>query len=113
MQNGSAWIDLLLYNHASFADPIVDCNITVTLPMHLAVRLSEATVRRIDETHSNPLASWIAMGAPDYTTTAQNSALLAASELITEVRLKFLHHVLRLGAQEHYLQPKLSRCGRT
>ena len=90
VQNGSAWIDLLLYNHASFADPIVDCNITVTLPLHLAVRLTEATVRRIDETHSNPLASWIAMGAPDYTTTAQNAALLAASELVTEVRLKSL-----------------------
>lgn len=87
MQNGSAWVDLLLYNHASFADPIVDCNLTVTLPSHLASRLSEATVRRIDETHSNPLASWIAMGTPDYTTAAQNAALLTASELITEVRV--------------------------
>ena len=89
MQNGSAWIDLLLYNHASFADPIVDCNITVTLPLQFAVQLRGATVRRIDETHSNPLAAWIAMGAPDYTTTEQNDALLAASELVTEVRLKF------------------------
>ena len=84
VQNGSSWVDLLLYNHASFADPIVDCNITVTLPAALAGQLSKATVRRIDETHSNPLAAWIAMGAPDYTTAAQNAALLAASELVTE-----------------------------
>ena len=28
--------------------------------------LAEATVRRIDETHANSLAAWIAMGAPDY-----------------------------------------------
>lgn len=87
IQNGSAWIDLLLYNHASFADPIVDCNLTVALPSHVVGRLGEATVRRIDETHSNPLASWIGMGAPDYTTAAQNAALLKASELITEVRV--------------------------
>lgn len=114
MQNGSAWIDLLLYNHASFADPIVDCNITVTLPLHLAIRLRGATVRRIDETHSNPLASWIAMGAPDYTTNAQNAALLAASELITEVRLKLPLPCSGFSSScTATLKPEESRCGRT
>ena len=96
VQNGSAWIDLLLYNHASFADPIVDCNITVALPAALAGQLSKATVRRIDEAHSNPLAAWIAMGAPDYTTAAQNAALLAASELVTE-ELASIAHMQKSG----------------
>jgi len=51
---------------------------------HLAAaakQLRGATVRRIDETHANPLAAWIAMGAPDYTTAAQNVQLLSASQL--------------------------------
>jgi len=38
----------------------------------------------VDEAHANPLAAWIAMGAPDYTTAAQNAALLTASELVVE-----------------------------
>jgi hypothetical protein len=54
---------------------------------HLAAaakQLRGATVRRIDETHANPLAAWIKMGAPDYTTTAQNAAIMAASEMVVE-----------------------------
>ena len=84
VQNGSAFLDLLVYNHASFADPIVDCNITVTVPASAAANLAAATVRRIDETHANPLAAWIGMGAPDYTTPEQNAALLKSSELVVE-----------------------------
>ena len=81
VRNGSTSIDILIYNHASFADAIVDCNITVTVG---APNLASATVRRVDETHSNPLAAWIGMGAPDYTTAVQNAALLAASQLVVE-----------------------------
>ena len=40
------------------------CNRGYAFP--LAGQLAAATVRRIDETHANPLAAWIAMGAPDY-----------------------------------------------
>ena len=79
------YIDLFVYNHAAFVNPIVDCNVTVALPASLlGYKLVEATVRRIDETHANPLAAWIAMGAPDYTTSEQNAALLAASQLVVE-----------------------------
>lgn len=83
-QNGTSVVDLILYNHASFADLIVDCSITTTIAVEMAANLKAATVRRIDETHANPLARWIAMGAPDYTTEAQNAELLASSELIVE-----------------------------
>lgn len=83
VQEADDYIDLFVYNHAAFADPIVDCNVTVSLPLP-GYKLAEATVRRIDETHANPLASWIAMGAPDYTSAAQNAALLEASELQVE-----------------------------
>ena len=50
----------------------------------VAAALGGATVRRIDEGHANPLAAWVGMGAPDYTTAAQNAALLAASQLHQE-----------------------------
>lgn len=50
----------------------------------IAPKLASATVRRIDETHANPLAAWIKMGAPDYTNAAQNAVLLTASELVVE-----------------------------
>ena len=81
VRNGTSFTDLLIYNHAAFADPIVDCAITVAVT---AYKLATATVRRVDEAHANPLAAWIAMGAPDYTTAAQNAALLTASELVVE-----------------------------
>jgi xylan 1,4-beta-xylosidase len=80
VRNGTDVIDILVYNHASFANLIVDCTITVNVVANLA----SATVRRIDETHANPLATWIDMGAPDYTTAAQNAALLASSQLVVE-----------------------------
>jgi len=82
VKNGSAFVDLLIYNHAAFADPIVDCSMTVKVPG--MSKLAAATVRRIDETHANALAAWIEMGAPDYTSATQNAALLAASELVVE-----------------------------
>lgn len=81
VRNGTTAIDIFVYNHASFANLIVDCNITVDV---VASNLAAATVRRIDETHANPLAAWIEMGAPDYTTAAQNAALLASSQLVVE-----------------------------
>ena len=89
IKNGSSFIDLLVYNHASFADPIVDCAITVSVA---APKLNTATVRRIDETHANPLAAWIAMGSPDYTTAAQNAQLLTVSMLGVE-KLGDIAHV--------------------
>jgi hypothetical protein len=81
VRNGTSAIDIIVYNHASFANIIVDCNITVNV---IAPKLAVATVRRVDETHANPLAAWIAMGAPDYTTAIQNAALLASSQLVVE-----------------------------
>ena len=78
-------VDIFVYNHASFVDPIVDCAVTVNVGGAGALSgLPTATVRRIDEAHANPLAAWIGMGAPDYTSPAQNAALLAASELVVE-----------------------------
>ena len=85
-------LDLFVYNHAAFASPIVDCDVTVDLSASLpdlgadVLRraLESATVRRIDEDHANPLAAWVAMGAPDYTTAAQDKTILAASQLKTE-----------------------------
>ena len=85
VRNQSAgFLDIHLWNHAAQADPICDCTVSVTLPSAAAAALPKATVRRIDEDHANPLAAWIAMGAPDYTTAAQNAQLLEASKLQTE-----------------------------
>jgi xylan 1,4-beta-xylosidase len=81
VRNGTDAIDIFVYNHASYDTLIVDCTVTVNV---VASNLATATVRRIDETHANPLATWIAMGAPDYTTAAQNAALLASSQLVVE-----------------------------
>lgn len=77
-------VDLILYNHAPFASLIVECNVTVHVSAAVAKGLGVATLRRVDETHANPLAAWIAMGAPDYTSKAQNAALLASSQLVVE-----------------------------
>jgi len=82
VRNGTSAVDILVYNHASFIDAIVDCNVTVTVDA--MPHLASATVRRIDETHANPLAAWIGMGAPDYTTAQQNAKLLASSQLVVE-----------------------------
>ena len=49
VQNGTAVTDLLIYNHAAFSSPIVDCVITVSVA---ASKLAAATVRRVDETHA-------------------------------------------------------------
>ena len=84
VRNGTAFVDLLVYNHASFANGIVDCSVTVNVAGVAASQLAAATVRRIDEAHANPLAAWIAMGAPDYTSAAQNAELVASSQLVVE-----------------------------
>merc|ERR1711871_774904 len=79
-------LDLLVYNHAAFVDPIVNCSVVVNFEGTLVAesRLRSATVRRIDEEHANPVGRWIEMGAPDYTTAAQNELLRQASELRVE-----------------------------
>lgn len=83
--NGTTHLDLILYNHAAFADPIVECSLNVNVDgANSALQLGSATVRRIDEDHSNPLAAWIDMGTPDYTSAQQNEALLNASTLVVE-----------------------------
>ena len=82
--DSSSTVDLILYNHAAFASLIVDCNVTVSVSAAVAKGLKSATLRRVDEVHANPLAAWIKMGAPDYTSAAQNALLLAASQLIVE-----------------------------
>jgi len=85
VRNGSEFLDILMWNHAAQVDPICDCMVDVLLPQTVsAAALSASTVRRIDEEHANPLATWLKMGAPDYTTEAQNQEILAASELQTE-----------------------------
>ena len=90
VQNGTTHVDLLIYNHASFYDAIVDCAIGVAFS---SPQLRTATVRRIDEAHANPLAAWIEMGAPDYTTSKQNMELLAASKLVTEKLADVATHI--------------------
>lgn len=78
-------LDLFYYNHASYADPINDCQVTAVLPADIdPAKLAQATVQRIDEQHSNPLATWVEMGAPDYTNSSQNDAIRASSELKSE-----------------------------
>ncbi len=100
VQNGTNQLDLLVYNHAAFAATIVNCNVTVRLDPVLAAHFSlnstatTTTVRRIDEQHANPLATWIAMGAPDYTTSQQNEEILRASQLVVE----HLHDVVVPGS---------------
>jgi xylan 1,4-beta-xylosidase len=42
---------------------------------------AKATVERVDETHGNPMAAYVAMGSPIYPTRAQVAALNRASSL--------------------------------
>eukprot|EP00039_Didymoeca_costata_P003397 m.67388 g.67388 ORF g.67388 m.67388 type:complete len:661 (+) comp11885_c0_seq2:62-2044(+) len=90
VMNGSSQIDVFVYNHASFVDDINTCNVTVEFSQlsvnhfDLGQIAQKASIRRIDETHANPLMAWIDMGMPDYTTNEQNAAILNASQLVTE-----------------------------
>lgn len=76
---------LLLYNQATRGDPIHDCAVTVragSAGVHSAA--STSTVYRIDQDHAAPKAAWESLGAPQWPTAAQNSKILAASEMRPE-----------------------------
>jgi len=73
-------VDVLVYNHATEGDPIQDCNITVTVDGMPGDMVGVTpSIRRIDEGHTNPLAAFEQMGAPNYTTPGQDQELFDAS----------------------------------
>ena len=87
-------IDILVYNHVTStcdwqvqespcnSDPITDCSVTIaTEGWADSSQLAKSTIRRIDSTHANPLAKWVELGAPDYTTLTQDTLIMAASEM--------------------------------
>ena len=45
---------------------------------------SSATLDRIDSTHANPFAAWVAAGGPQYCSPQQIAAEMAASQLVPE-----------------------------
>ena len=82
----SSVLDVLVYASApqNVAWSVPYCNVTLTLAgpaTPAAAAAATATVRRIDATHANPRAAWEAMGAPNYTTPAQNQQILAAAAM--------------------------------
>jgi len=75
-----SFMDVIAYNHAASGDAIENCLAVIMLDgAHSSV--SKATVRRIDGDNANPFRAWVGMGAPDYTTKAQNAEILQSSLL--------------------------------
>lgn len=79
-ENGTH-IHVLIYNHQIPGAPIDTVNMSIAvqgIPQGHYV----ATLRRIDETYSNPIAAWEQMESPEYPTPKQIEFLQAASEFI-------------------------------
>lgn len=56
-------------------------NETVKLDLSAYTKSTSGTIERIDETHANPQATWIAMGSPTYPTSQQVAAMNHAASL--------------------------------
>eukprot|EP00051_Salpingoeca_urceolata_P025412 m.457188 g.457188 ORF g.457188 m.457188 type:complete len:380 (+) comp20331_c0_seq5:325-1464(+) len=81
----SSQLDVIVYNHATWNTSVLDCTVRVEAPTgSVDFGAKSSTLRRIDGAHTNPLATWVAMGAPDYTTAAQNKAIMASSVMETQ-----------------------------
>ena len=75
---------VLLTNVAMPRHPIADERVALRLAGLRGRRPRAATLTRIDATHANPKAAWLAMGAPEYPHPRQVEALHAASALVDE-----------------------------
>jgi xylan 1,4-beta-xylosidase len=75
-------LTILLTNHAMPRQPI--SREAVRIEIQGTRASSRAVIRRIDEEHANPVATWHAMGAPEYPSRRQVDELIEASEIRTE-----------------------------
>jgi xylan 1,4-beta-xylosidase len=75
---------VLLTNVALPRHPVADTRVAVRLAGLGGRRPRAASVVRIDATHANAKAAWLAMGAPEYPHPYQVEALHAASALVEE-----------------------------
>jgi len=74
---------VVIYNHDIPSAPIKTEHVCVTL--HGMNLLGwEATLERIDDTHSNPAATWRQMNSPTYINLQQVNELMKASMLVQE-----------------------------
>ena len=85
-------VQLLLYNHREWdapqldhPNPSVPCDVTVVLDGAAATLPSSATVRVIDQEHTNPRRKWIELGMPAYPSPAEHTLIMAASEMMPEM----------------------------
>jgi len=89
----SAWVGapaddgttaVLLVNVAMPRHAISDALVTLQLAGTKGRRPRSARVSRIDDSHANPQAAWIAMGRPEYPSPHQVDTLNAASAVVPE-----------------------------
>jgi xylan 1,4-beta-xylosidase len=59
--NGS-FVNIFLYNHQISGDPGSNCTLTIAVSGTTAAAVAKATIARIDQTHSNPKASFVTLG---------------------------------------------------
>jgi xylan 1,4-beta-xylosidase len=83
--NGSA--QLLLYNHREWDAPqLGHPNPSAVCDVHVALEgaglPASATVRVIDQEHTNPRGKWIELGMPAYPSPAEHAQIMAASEMV-------------------------------
>jgi hypothetical protein len=59
--NGS-FVNIFLYNHQISGDPGSNCTLTIAVSGTTAAAVAKATMTRIDQSHSNPKASFVTLG---------------------------------------------------
>ncbi|EAL63287.1 beta-xylosidase-like protein [Dictyostelium discoideum AX4] len=72
-------IMVIIYNHNIPDAPIANETICVTLE-NIQGTITDSYLRRIDHDNCNPIATWTAMGEPEYPTKSQIDQLKAAAE---------------------------------
>jgi xylan 1,4-beta-xylosidase len=75
-------VSIVLVNSAPPRHDLIPARTVVHLATNASVRA--ATIERIDESHANPKARWLEMGAPEYLRPADVDALHVASMLDVE-----------------------------
>jgi xylan 1,4-beta-xylosidase len=72
---------LIIVNHNVPGEPIDNETVCLVVDGVNAPSLIDPRVRRIDESHANPMQAWIQMGSPQYLTQNEIDVLMKASEM--------------------------------
>ena len=76
---GGGEVRVILANHACPTCP-EPADVTIN-QVSVSGEWASATIRRIDSTHANPHAAWVALGSPNYPTDPAIETMRNASEL--------------------------------